>query len=112
MNHGTLQDRLATIRERIAQAAKRSGRQTEQITLVAVSKTHPAEAIQEALETATASLADAGIRSGCASWSKIAKISACVVAGIGVVGGTVSERRPFARRPTPHDQLETRPDRP
>src|SRR5215471_908833 len=48
MNHGTLHDRLATIRERIANAAKRSGRQPEQITLVAVSKTHPAEAIREA----------------------------------------------------------------
>src|SRR5215467_14183359 len=48
MNLGTLHDRLATIRERIANAAKRSGRQAEQITLVAVSKTHPAEAIREA----------------------------------------------------------------
>src|SRR5215471_5514279 len=48
MNHGTLHDRLATIRERIANAAKRSGRQPEQITLLGVSKTYPAEAIREA----------------------------------------------------------------
>jgi len=41
-------DRLAAVRERIARAAARSGRRPEEITLVAVSKTFPAEAIREA----------------------------------------------------------------
>jgi len=35
------------VQERIAQAAKRAGRQLEEITLIAVSKTHSAEAIRE-----------------------------------------------------------------
>ena len=36
---------LADVRERIAKAARIAGRKAEEITLVAVSKTHPAEAI-------------------------------------------------------------------
>jgi len=42
--------RLATIRSRIASAAERSGRSAEKITLVAVSKTHPAQAVADALK--------------------------------------------------------------
>jgi pyridoxal phosphate enzyme (YggS family) len=41
---------LALIRERIACASKRAGRRAEDITLVAVSKTFPAEAIRAAYE--------------------------------------------------------------
>lgn len=40
-----LVERYAAVRKRIAQAALRSGRQTEDITLVAVSKTWPAEVV-------------------------------------------------------------------
>ena len=39
---------LARVRERMARAAARAGRNHEEITLVAVSKTHPAETIREA----------------------------------------------------------------
>lgn len=48
MNSGTLQERVAVIRDRIATAAKRAGRAADEITLIAVSKTHPAEAIRDA----------------------------------------------------------------
>jgi pyridoxal phosphate enzyme (YggS family) len=41
-------DRVAAVRERIARAAERSGRGPEAVTLVAVSKTFPAEAVREA----------------------------------------------------------------
>jgi PLP dependent protein len=41
---------LAKIRERMALAAERSGRRIQEITLVAVSKTHPAESIVAAYE--------------------------------------------------------------
>lgn len=41
---------LAGIKERIAGAAKRAGRSPEEITLMAVSKTHPPELIREAYE--------------------------------------------------------------
>jgi hypothetical protein len=40
--------RVAAVRERIARAAARSGRSAEDVTLVAVSKTFPAEAVREA----------------------------------------------------------------
>ena len=45
-----LQSRLHKVRRRIADCALRSGRAAEEITLVAVSKTHPAERLREALE--------------------------------------------------------------
>jgi hypothetical protein len=48
MSESTLQERIANIRERIAVAARRSGRAAEQVTLIAVSKTHPAESIRAA----------------------------------------------------------------
>ena len=50
MSEPNLQERITTIRERIAAAAKRSGRQAAEITLIAVSKTHPASAIRAAFE--------------------------------------------------------------
>jgi len=41
-------ENIAAIRERIASAARRAGRRPEEIALMAVSKTHPAERIREA----------------------------------------------------------------
>lgn len=43
-----IQKNVREIRERIAAAAARTGRRAEEITLIAVSKTHAAEAIREA----------------------------------------------------------------
>ena len=51
---GTAAGNLERVRERIEQAARRSGRRAVEITLIAVSKTHPAEKIRE--------LFDAGVR--------------------------------------------------
>jgi pyridoxal phosphate enzyme (YggS family) len=44
------QKNLNEVKQRIHAAAERSGRQGSEITLVAVSKTHPAEVVQEAYE--------------------------------------------------------------
>jgi len=44
-----LVERLGLVRARISDAARRSSRSPEDVTLVAVSKTHPVEAIQAAL---------------------------------------------------------------
>ncbi len=44
----TIQENLARLSERIANAANRAGRNTEEITLIGVSKTHPAEVIRQA----------------------------------------------------------------
>jgi pyridoxal phosphate enzyme (YggS family) len=41
-------DRVAAIRERIARAAERASRPPGDVTLVAISKTHPAEAVRDA----------------------------------------------------------------
>jgi len=50
MNQANLQERLAAIRERIVAGAKRSGRTADEITLIAVSKTHSAAAIRAAFD--------------------------------------------------------------
>jgi PLP dependent protein len=50
----TIADALAHIRERINQAELRCGRQPDEVRLVAVSKTVPTEAIQEAISAGAA----------------------------------------------------------
>src|SRR5580698_7609117 len=50
----TIRENLARVEERIATAARRAGRSPGEVTLIAVSKTHTAEAIREAF--------DAGLR--------------------------------------------------
>lgn len=47
-------DRLASIRGRLAAAATAAGRDPGSVTLVAVSKTHPAESVREAFEAGQA----------------------------------------------------------
>ena len=44
----TLVGRVAQVRERVARACARAGRSADEVTLVAVSKTHPASAVEEA----------------------------------------------------------------
>jgi hypothetical protein len=43
-------ERVGAVRERIARAAARAGRSPDDVVLVAVAKTHPAEAVREAFE--------------------------------------------------------------
>ena len=50
MTQTSIRENLLRIQERIANAATRSGRRPEDITLIGVSKTHPAIAIQEAYQ--------------------------------------------------------------
>jgi len=49
-NMASLVENLRRVRENLAAAAAKSGRRPEEIELVAVSKTHPPEALREALE--------------------------------------------------------------
>jgi pyridoxal phosphate enzyme (YggS family) len=46
----TLQANLALVRERMAAAAQRAGRDPDEVTLVAVTKTHPLEVVQAAYQ--------------------------------------------------------------
>ncbi len=57
MSANVIGENLLRIRERMAAAASRAGRRAEEITLIGVSKTHPAEAIRAAY---TAGLRDFG----------------------------------------------------
>jgi pyridoxal phosphate enzyme (YggS family) len=50
MTPTSVRENRQQIQERIAGAAARAGRRAEEITLIAVSKTHPASAIREAYE--------------------------------------------------------------
>ena len=50
MTQTSVRENLLGIQERIARAAACAGRRAEEITLIAVSKTHPASAIREAYE--------------------------------------------------------------
>ena len=50
MTQTSVRENLLRIQERIATAAARAGRRAEEVTLIAVSKTHPASAIHEAYE--------------------------------------------------------------
>ena len=50
MTQTSVRENLLQIQERIAKAAERARRRTEEITLIGVSKTHPASAIREAYE--------------------------------------------------------------
>lgn len=50
MTHTSIRENLLRIQEKITSAATRSGRRPEDITLIGVSKTHPAIAIQEAYQ--------------------------------------------------------------
>ena len=46
---GKMKEKLEQIRKEIGEAAKKSGRVAEDITLIAVSKTYPAQAVQEVM---------------------------------------------------------------
>lgn len=53
-----LRDRLAQIRARVATAATRADRSVAEITLVAISKTHPAATLQDAIEVGMTDLGE------------------------------------------------------
>jgi pyridoxal phosphate enzyme (YggS family) len=71
--------RVDAVRERIARAATRAGRQPEEITLVAVSKTHPPERVREAF---AAGLRDFGENKVQESEAKIAALGDLRPAGL------------------------------
>ena len=50
--------RLADVRARLAAATQRSGRQSDQVRLIAISKTHPASVVQQAIELGATDLGE------------------------------------------------------
>jgi pyridoxal phosphate enzyme (YggS family) len=53
-----LRRNLDEVRERIARAAERAGRSADEIKLVAVSKTHPADLIRDAIDAGAAAIGE------------------------------------------------------
>lgn len=62
----TLAGRLAAVRDRIAAAALCSGRSAADVTLVAVSKTHPANAVAAAIAAGATDLGENRVQEGAA----------------------------------------------
>ena len=60
---------LATVRSRIAEAAQRSRRSVDEITLVAVSKTHPVELVLQALDAGQSHFGENRVEE---AWAKFA----------------------------------------
>jgi len=71
-------ERVAAVRERIARAAARAGRKDGEVTLVAVTKTHPPDRIREAFE---AGLRDFGENKVQEAEGKIAALADLAAAG-------------------------------
>ena len=63
-NKSATSPRVGRIRERIARVAERSGRRAEEITLVAVSKTVPADAVRAAYEAGLRDFGENRVRNG------------------------------------------------
>jgi hypothetical protein len=53
-----LRERLEDVRRRLALSARRSGRAPEEVTLIAVSKTHPADVLRLAIEAGVTDLGE------------------------------------------------------
>ena len=71
-----LQQRLQHVQERMAEAAVRAGRVPKEITLVAVTKTHPAEIIREALAAGLTDLGENRVQEAEAKVTEVGRKSA------------------------------------
>jgi PLP dependent protein len=72
----SIHENLLRVRERIAAAAYRAQRSADEITLIGVSKTHPAEAIQEAFAAGLRDFGENRVQEWEAKRSAIADLSA------------------------------------
>lgn len=63
--------RLAAVRERIAKAARLAGRDPADVTLIAVSKTHPAEAIEPLIAAGQRDFGENRVKEAQAKWSEL-----------------------------------------
>ena len=63
-----IRENLARVRDRIATAAHKAGRRADEVTLVAVSKTHSAEAIRTAFEAGLRHFGENRVQEAKAKW--------------------------------------------
>lgn len=71
MNDASTAGRLAEVRDRIAKAAALAGRKEEAIELIAVSKTHPADAIMPLLEAGHRSFGENRVQEAEGKWPEL-----------------------------------------
>ena len=71
MSH--IEENLKEIRERIRVSAEKSGRSYEDITLIAVTKTHPAEAINEAIDCGVTDIGENKVQEIMEKYDKVKK---------------------------------------
>lgn len=67
----TVHENLESIRQNIEKAARQSGRKTESINLVAVSKTQPEEKVREALDAGQRLFGENRVQEAQARWAEI-----------------------------------------
>ncbi|MGE0600748.1 MAG: YggS family pyridoxal phosphate-dependent enzyme [Dehalococcoidia bacterium] len=70
-----LATRLAEVRERIARAAERSRRAPESVTLIAVTKTHPASTVVEALRSGLVDFGENRVQEGVAKAAEVSSLA-------------------------------------
>ena len=68
-------ENVSLVRGRIEQAARRAGRDPQEITLVAVSKTFPAEAISAAVEAGITDIGESRVQEGIAKIDALGRIA-------------------------------------
>ena len=71
----SLERRVAEVRERIVAAAERSGRSANDVTLIAVTKTWPAETVAEALGAGLVNFGENRVQEGVAKAESVAQLA-------------------------------------
>lgn len=71
MTDSSVQDRLEGVREGIAAAARLANRKADDITLIAVSKTHPAEAIVPLIEAGQREFGENRVQEAGSKWPEL-----------------------------------------
>lgn len=71
MEHASAADRLAAVRSSIAKAAKLAGRRADQVTLIAISKTHPPETIEALLEAGQRVFGENRVQEAAEKWPSL-----------------------------------------
>ncbi len=74
MNEQALIDRLAHVRDRLADAARAAGRRPEEIRLVAVSKFHPARAVAALAAAGQEDFGESYVQEALAKWKELAHL--------------------------------------
>lgn len=71
MTDSSVQERLEGVRGAIADAARLANRKSDEITLIAVSKTHPAEAIEPLIEAGQRDFGENRVQEAAAKWPEL-----------------------------------------